>query len=302
MAVLDELLLVLSHVSKPIQYIGQEVNTVQKPWTEMRVKVGLCFPDTYEVGMSHLGLHILYHIVNADPDVVAERIYAPWTDMEALMRARQIPLFSLESHRAASEFDILGFTLQYELSYSNILNMLSLAGIPLMAEERTERDPLMIAGGPCSFNPEPLADIIDVFVIGDGETALPRVIDVYKTWQGTGAGKQELLKQLCLLPGVYIPSFYEVHTDRLGRIHAIIPTMSEAPETIVRAVEPDLNAAAYLTSPIVPYLKTVHDRLTLEIMRGCPRGCRFCQAGFIYRPKRERSENLTCPFGPIAAP
>lgn len=291
MTVLDELLSVLPHVSKPIQYIGQEVNSVQKPWAEMRVKIGLCFPDTYEVGMSHLGLHVLYHIVNADHEVAAERIYAPWIDLEAIMRAQQIPLFSLESHRPASEFDILGFTLQYELSYTNILNMLSLAGIPLMTEERTACDPLIIAGGPCSFNPEPLADIIDVFVIGDGENALPRLIEVYKTWKDNGAVKQELLKQLCGLPGIYIPSFYEVQTDHLGRIRAILPTtFSEAPETIIPAVEPDLNAAAYLTAPIVPYLKTVHDRLTLEIMRGCPRGCRFCQAGFIYRPKRERSE------------
>ncbi len=290
MTVLHELLTLFPHVAKPIQYIGQEVNAIHKPWAEMRVKVGLCFPDAYEVGMSHLGLQLLYHIANTDPEVVAERIYAPWTDMANLMQARQIPLFSLESHRPASDFDILGFTLQYELSYSNVLKMLALAGIPLMTEERADQDPLIIAGGPCSANPEPLADMIDVFVIGDGETAFPELIRHYKRWKETQAGKQDLLKMLCRLPGVYVPAFYAVHTDNTGRIQAMVPKIPEAPAAIERAVEPDLNAAAYFQAPLIPYLKTVHDRLTLEIMRGCPRGCRFCQAGFLYRPKRERSE------------
>lgn len=290
MTVLPELITLLPHVAKPIQYVGQEVNAIQKPWAEVRVKIGLCFPDIYEVGMSHLGLHLLYHIVNTDPEVAAERIYAPWTDMESLMRSRQIPLFSLESHRPASDFDMLGFTLQYELSYSNVVNMLALAGIPLMAKERTELDPLILAGGPCSFNPEPLADVVDVFVIGDGETALPQLIDLYKTWKEARAGKQDLLKALCKIPGVYVPAFYTVQTDNTGQAQAIAPTIPEAPAAIQRAIEPDLNATTYFQSPILPYLKTVHDRLTLEIMRGCPRGCRFCQAGFIYRPKRERSE------------
>lgn len=286
---LDEIVPLLPHVSKPIQYVGEEVNAVHKPWPEMQVKVGLCFPDTYAVGMSHLGLHILYHSLNANSDVVAERLYAPDVDMEALMRVRNIPLFSLESHRAAADFDLLGFTLQYELSYSNILNMLSLAGIPLLAKDRPDHAPLVIAGGPCSCNPEPLADICELFVIGDGETVISQIIETYKAWKASGAGKQEFLKTVCKLPGIYVPSFYTVHYLESGQVTEILPISPEVPEVIERVIEPDLDAVAYPSAPILPYLKTVHDHLTLEVMRGCPRGCRFCQAGFIYRPQRERS-------------
>jgi len=285
----DEIITLLPHVSKPIQYVGQEIHAVHKPWENMRVRVGLCFPDAYEVGMSHLGLHLLYSILNAKPNVVVERFYAPFPDMEALMRKRRIPLFSLESHRAAAEFDIFGFTLQYELSYSNVLNMLSLADIPLKSEDRTEHDPLIIAGGPCSCSPEPLADFCDLFVIGDGEKVVPRLVSVYQEWKESGSGKRDLLKNLCALPGVYVPSFYAVHYETSGRIAEIIPRIQEAPECIQRTIVPDLDAVPYLQSPVIPYLKTIHDRLTLEIMRGCSQGCRFCQAGYIYRPSRERS-------------
>ena len=289
MVLLDDIVRLLPHVSRPIQYVGEEINAIHKHWPDMRVKVGLCFPDTYEVGMSHLGLHLLYHILNAEPDLVAERIYAPVADMEELMRLQQIPLFSLESHRAASEFDILGFTLQYELSYTNIFNMLSLAGIPILAEERTEDAPLIIAGGPCSCNPEPLADICDLFVIGDGESVVPQIITAYKAWKESRSGKIEFLKRVCSLPGVYVPSLYTAHYGDEGRVREIVPIHPEAPDVVRRTIEPDLDAISYLKTPIIPYVKTIHDRLTLEIMRGCPRGCRFCQAGFIYRPKRERS-------------
>lgn len=286
---LEQILPLLPHVSRPIQYLGRELHSVQKPWNEVRVTVGLCFPDVYEVGMAHLGLHILYHALNALPDVAAERLYAPWDDMEALMRERRIPWFSVESHRAASEFDILGFTLQYELSYSNILNLLSLAGIPLFAAERSREHPLIIAGGPCALNPEPLADFLDAVVIGDGETATPQLIAVYREWKASGTSRAELLNALCKIPGVYVPSLYVVRYADSGEIAEIVPTSANAPERVMRQIEPDLNAVPYFSAPIVPYLQPVHDRVTLEIMRGCPGGCRFCQAGFIYRPKRERS-------------
>ncbi len=293
---LDKIVPLLPHVSKPIQYVGEELNAVRKHWPDMQVKIGLCFPDIYEIGMSHLGLHLLYDILNKISDVAAERVYAPAVDMEAFMRHRQIPLFSLESHRAASEFDILGFTLQYELSYSNVLNMLSLANIPLKSEDRAEDAPIIIAGGPCSCNPEPLAGFCDLFVIGDGETILPQIVKVYKASKENQATKYEFLKEVCFLPGVYVPSFYAVEYDETGQIIEMCPTIEEAPEQIQRRIEPNLDTISYLQTPIVPYLKTVHDRLTLEIMRGCSQGCRFCQAGFIYRPVRERSPKHLLPL------
>ena len=289
MTLLERILPLLPHVARPIQYLGQELNAVRKPWQETQVKIGLCFPDTYEVGVAHLGLHLLYRILNDLPDVAAERLYSPWVDMEAVMRAQGIPWFSLESHRAASEFDILGFTLQYELSYSNILNGLSLAGIPVLAAERTRQHPLIIAGGPCAMNPEPLADVLDVALLGDAEAALPEFVAVFRDWKASGAERDELLKAACRIPGIYVPSLYAVRYAASGEIAEIAPRCADAPERIARRIEPDLNAAAYLAAPLVPYLKPVHDRLTLEVMRGCPGGCRFCQAGFIYRPQRERS-------------
>jgi radical SAM family uncharacterized protein/radical SAM-linked protein len=285
----ENIVTLLPHVSKPIQYVGQELYAVQKAWDETPVRVGLCFPDVYEVGMSHLGLQLLYSILNAQPYVLAERFYTPFADMERLMRKQRIPLFSLESHRSATEFDILGFTLQYELSYSNVLNMLSLADIPLKAADRTARDPLILAGGPCSCNPEPLADFCDAFVIGDGEEVFPQLVRIYHEWKTSGASKPELLKTLCSIPGVYVPSLYKAHYEASGRFVAITPQTPEAPESIQRLVIADLDAVAYFQEPIVPYLKPVHDRLTLEIMRGCGQGCRFCQAGYIYRPLRERA-------------
>lgn len=285
----DKVVTLLPHVSRPIQYVGQELHAVRKPWHETTVKVGLCFPDAYEVGMSHLGLHLLYSILNAHDDVLAERFYAPFPDMEARMRQHGIPLFSLESHRSAADFDILGFTLQYELSYSNVVNMLALAGIPLEAAQRTDQHPLIIAGGPCSYNPEPLAGICDAFVLGDGEQSLPALIACYRAWKTSGAEKSVLLRELCRLPGVYVPSLYQVQYHPDGRVAAITPSVPDAPERIRKNIVPDLDVIPYLTAPIVPYLQPVHDRLTLEIMRGCARGCRFCQAGFVYRPLRERS-------------
>ncbi|PIE35116.1 B12-binding domain-containing radical SAM protein, partial [candidate division KSB3 bacterium] len=289
MSLFDKILTVLPHVSHPIQYVGQEWNAVQKPWEEIAVKVALCFPDTYEVGMPHLGLHLLYDVLNRRSDVLAERIFAPTPDMEQAMRSRQIPLFSLESHRDASTFDLLGFTLQYELSYSNILSMLSLANVPFLSKDRTKTDPFVIAGGPCSYNPEPVADFFDLIVLGDAETVFPGLVSVYNDWKAQGRPRIEFLQAACRMPGVYVPSFYAVRYHKTGEVAEIVPTVSEAPELVRKVTEPDLDAVPYLSRPIIPYLKPVHDRLTLEIMRGCPRGCRFCQAGYIYRPKRERS-------------
>lgn len=278
---------ILRLVEKPARYLGNEWNAVHKDH-EGRVTIALAFPDVYEIGMSHLGLQILYHVANQRDDTVAERVYAPWTDMEEQMRQRNIPLFALESQRPVREFDLLGFTLQYEMSFSNIINMLDLAQIPLLAKDRGEDDPLVMAGGPCAYNPEPLADFLDFVVLGEAEQALSDVIEVYAEAKAQGLDRYNTLLALSRVPGVYVPSFYQVHYNGDGTIAGVEP-IGDVPPVVYKRVLADLDPQFYPTEPVVPFLGTVHDRLMLEIFRGCTRGCRFCQAGMIYRPVRERN-------------
>ncbi len=285
---------ILPKVSKPGRYLGFEWNSVHKKErggeeeNKNRIKIALAFPDIYEIAMSHLGLKILYHILNGRDDVVAERVFAPWVDMEALMRDENMPLFTLESMTPVREFDIMGFSLQYEMSFTNILNMLDMAGIPLFTQERGNDDPLIIAGGPCAFNPEPLADFIDIFVIGEGEEVILEIIDEYKRVRST-FNREELLKSLAKIPGVYVPSLYTVSYKEDGSLEGINPRVSGIPERITRRIVKDIDNAPYPKDLIVPTIQVVHDRIALEIGRGCTRGCRFCQAGMIYRPVRERN-------------
>ncbi len=279
---------ILPTVAKPGRYTGNEWNIVRKDWDKTEVKFALAFPDIYDIGMGHLGYKILYYLLNQRDDTLAERIYAPWVDMEARMREHRLPLFSLENRRALSDFDLVGFTLQYELSYTNILNMLALGGIPLLAAERSLGDPFVVGGGPCVFNPEPVAPFFDLFVIGDGEEAVSELVDVYREWKMDGANREEFLLKAAAIPGVYVPSFYDVEYYADGTVKAIIPNRSGAPDRIEKRVVKDLDAAVFPDKFVVPYIDVVHDRIMLEVMRGCTRGCRFCQAGMIYRPVRER--------------
>jgi len=276
----------LLKVEKPARYMGGEMGARNKECPEIRFV--LAFPDVYEVGMSHPGLQILYGVVNELEWAAAERVYAPWPDMEEMLRRRNTPLASLERGLPLHKADIVGFTLQYELSYTNILNMLDLAGIPLLARERGEGYPLIIGGGPCACNPEPLADFFDAFLLGDGEEAIVEIAAVCRDWKRTGGNREALLGRLATIEGVYVPSFFSIEYEPEGCLKAVTPLL-EGYETVKRSFVADLATAGYPTSPVVPYLKTVHDRVAVEIARGCTRGCRFCQAGFIYRPVRERS-------------
>ncbi|SNB47846.1 TIGR03960 family B12-binding radical SAM protein [Geobacter sp. DSM 9736] len=276
----------LLKVEKPARYMGGEMGAVRKDGAEVRFV--LAFPDVYEVGMSHLGLKILYSVLNDVSWASAERAYAPWPDMEELLRRDRIQLSTLETGLPLAQADIVGFTLQYELSYSNILNMLELAGIPLLASERGEDAPLILGGGPCAYNPEPLAEFFDAFLIGDGEEAVLEIASVVREWKRDGGLRSELLERLAAIQGVYIPSFFNVEYDGEGRIAGILPLRDDY-RRVRRRFLTRLDGAPYPAAPVVPFLKTVHDRVSLEISRGCTRGCRFCQAGYIYRPVRERS-------------
>ncbi len=279
----------LPRATKPGRYIGCEVNAVSKQWESVRTKVALIFPDVYEIGMSHVGLPILYALMNEQQDVLCERAFAPWTDFETLMRDHGIPLYSLESFRPVNAFDIVGITLQYELSYTNVLNVLDLAGIPLRSDDRGEADPLVIAGGPSAFNPEPLAEFFDAFVIGDGEEAVLDVIRVHQDWRDSGEPRTGLLHRLASVDGVYVPCFYTPAYDEHGRFARLVRRVENVPDTIRKRHVFDLDSTPYPRRPVVPYIEVVHDRVAIEVMRGCERGCRFCQAGMIYRPRRERS-------------
>ena len=279
----------LDQVQKPTRYTGGEKNTQLKPWDSAKLHFAFCFPDTYEVGMSHLGMKILYAAMNQQPDMLCERAFMPWVDMMDLMKQEKVPLFTLESRSPLSAFDVVGFTLQYEMSYSNILAMLELGGIPLLRENRREEDPIVVAGGPCAFNPEPLADFIDAFMVGDGEEQILDLNRVIMQGREEGASRMTILKRLCAIRGVYVPALYDVKYNADGTIASMKPNCPEAPEKVLKAIIPDLDKAFYPTEIPVPYMEIIHDRIMLEIMRGCTRGCRFCQAGILYRPVRERS-------------
>lgn len=279
---------ILYRVEKPSRYVGGELNEVIKDPKEVDIRFGFCFPDVYEVGMSHLGSRILYHVLNQRKDTYCERVYAPWPDMEKLMRENNIPLYALETKDPINEFNFLAFTLQYEMSYTNILNMLNMGGIPLRASERTEKDPLVIAGGPCAYNPEPLYDIVDIFQLGEGEEGLNDLLDLYQKHKDN-FNKEAYLREASHIPSVYIPSLYDVTYNEDGTIKEFIPKYDDVPKKVKKRIINNFDQVDFPESLIVPYSEIVHDRVVLELFRGCTNGCRFCQAGMIYRPVREKS-------------
>ncbi|MFO7153694.1 MAG: TIGR03960 family B12-binding radical SAM protein [Caldicoprobacter oshimai] len=285
-SVLEE---ILRQVSKPVRYMGNEYNMVEKDPSKVLIRFAFAFPDVYEVGMSHLGMKILYHLMNEREDTYCERVFAPWTDMEQKMREKGLPLFALETRDPIAQFDFVGFTLQYEMCYTNVINMLDLAGIPLRWWERGKNHPFIIAGGPCAYNVEPLADFFDLVVMGDGEEVINELLDAYRQWKIQGGTREDFLVAAAQLPGVYVPRFYDVEYNDDGTVRSIKPNREGIPSVIQKRVVKDLDKAYYPETMIVPYMDIVHDRVMLEVFRGCTRGCRFCQAGIIYRPVRERS-------------
>ncbi len=285
LALSDEILLT---VEKPARYIGNEVNSVMKEKKDITIRFAMCFPDVYEIGMSHLGIQILYDMFNRREDIWCERVYSPWTDLDKIMRERKIPLFALESQDPVKDFDFLGITIQYEMCYTNILQVLELSQIPLLAKDRTKEHPFVIGGGPCTYNPEPLADFFDLFYMGDGETVYFQLMDVYKEWKESGASREEFLRRASRIPGIYVPSLYEVFYREDGTILEMKPKFADVPAKIDKQIVMDMASAPYPTKPVVPFIKATQDRVVLEIMRGCIRGCRFCQAGMLYRPTRQK--------------
>lgn len=280
---------ILMKIEKPARYIGGEVNSVMKAPEKVDIRFAMCFPDVYEIGMSHLGIQILYDMFNRREDVWCERVYSPWLDLDRVMREEKIPLFALESQDPVKNFDFLGITIQFEMCYTNILQILDLSGIPLHAADRTEEDPFVIGGGPCTYNPEPLADFFDIFYIGEGETVYDELLDVYKEWKKSGESREQFLRRAAGIEGLYVPMFYDAEYNADGTLKSFRPNDPCAPESVKKQVVTDVTAAPYPLSPVVPFIKATQDRVVLEIQRGCIRGCRFCQAGMLYRPTRERN-------------
>ncbi len=285
LALNDEILL---KVDKPARYIGGEVNAVMKDPEKVSIRFAMAFPDVYEIGMSHLGMQILCHMFNQREDVWCERVFSPWTDLDALMRQEKIPLFALESQDPVKDFDFLGITIQYEMCYTNILQILDLSQIPLTATERGEDCPIVIGGGPCVYNPEPIAEFFDLFYIGEGEIRYDELFDLYLANKKEGGSREEFLLKAAAIPGIYVPRFYQASYHEDGTLASFSPTRPGVPEKVEKQVVMDLDTSVYPTKPVVPFIRAVQDRVTLEIQRGCIRGCRFCQAGMIYRPTREK--------------
>lgn len=285
LALSDDILL---NIEKPARYIGNEVNSVMKNKSEISIRFVMIFPDVYEIGMSHLGIKILYDMFNKREDTWCERVYSPWMDLDKIMREQQIPLFALESQDPVKDFDFLGITIQYEMCYTNILQVLELSQIPLHAVERTEEHPIVIGGGPCTYNPEPLADFFDLFYIGEGETVYDELLDTYKQCRAEGKSRLEFLEAAAGIEGIYVPQFYEASYHEDGTLKAFTAINEHAPMKVKKQIVMEVADSVYPEAPVVPYIKATQDRVVLEIMRGCIRGCRFCQAGMIYRPTRER--------------
>lgn len=285
LALSDEILMT---VEKPARYIGNEVNSVVKDKNKVDIRFAMCFPDVYEIGMSHLGIQILYDMFNRFEDTWCERVYSPWTDLDKIMREKKIPLFALESQEPVKDFDFLGITLQYEMCYTNILQILDLAQMPLFACDRDESFPIVIGGGPCTYNPEPIAEFFDIFYIGEGETRYRELLDLYKACKKEQKSKEEFLHLASKIPGMYVPSMYNVAYKEDGTIASFLTKYEDVPKTVLKEIEMNLSDTYYPMKPVVPFIKVTQDRVVLEIQRGCIRGCRFCQAGQLYRPVRER--------------
>ncbi|MBQ9871202.1 MAG: TIGR03960 family B12-binding radical SAM protein [Eubacterium sp.] len=285
LALSDEILMA---VDKPSRYIGHEYNMVEKDLDTVDIRFAMCFPDVYEIGMSYLGIQILYDMFNRREDTYCERVYSPWPDLDKIMREQRIPLFSMETQSPIRDFDFLGITIQYEMCYTNILQVIDLSGIPLLSKDRTEEDPFVIGGGPCTYNPEPIADFFDMFYIGEGEESYDALLDLYKEYKNSEMTRREYLRRASSIPGIYVPQMYDVTYKEDGTIEAISPNMEGVPKEVVKVVVKDFEKAPYPMKPVVPYLRATQDRVVLEVMRGCIRGCRFCQAGMIYRPTRQK--------------